>query len=64
MLSAVAGLQTGVPSLSNSVVVGVTCAILVALFVAQRYGSNAVGVSFAPIVVVWLSANAAIGIYK
>ena len=45
-------------------VVGVTCAILVLLFAGQRYGSSKVGFTFAPIVIVWFTANVMINLYN
>ena len=43
---------------------GVTCAILVLLFAGQRYGSSKVGFTFAPIVIVWFTANVMINLYN
>ena len=63
VLSAVSGLQVKV-ALSQNAVVGITCGILVALFMMQRFGTARVGAAFAPIVIAWMLANAAIGIYK
>ena len=41
-----------------------TCAILVLLFAGQRYGTSKVGFTFAPIVIVWFSANVMINLYN
>ena len=41
-----------------------TCAILVLLFAGQRYGTSKVGFTFAPIVIVWFTANVMINLYN
>lgn len=64
VLSAVSGLSVGIPSLSTGFIEGVTCAIILLVFLSQRYGTGLVGRCFAPIIIMWLLANAAIGVYK
>jgi len=44
--------------------VGISIAILIALFSLQRFGTDKVGSSFAPILLVWFSFIAGIGIYN
>ncbi|KAG5141816.1 hypothetical protein JHK82_017511 [Glycine max] len=61
VLSAVSGIST---SLGQEVVVGISIAILIALFSLQRFGTDKVGSSFAPILLVWFSFIAGIGIYN
>jgi len=60
VLSAVEGLREAGP-ISQSTVVVVTVAILVALFSVQRRGTGRVGAWFGPIVIVWFAAIAALG---
>ncbi|KAF2202665.1 potassium transporter [Delitschia confertaspora ATCC 74209] len=64
VLGAVQGLNVAVPDISKSTVVGVTCAILILLFVVQPIGVTKISVVFAPIVIVWLAFNAGFGIYN
>ncbi|CAK7229896.1 hypothetical protein SCUCBS95973_007385 [Sporothrix curviconia] len=52
------------PGLGTPVIVGVTCAILVLLFLVQPFGTARLGTAFAAIVVVWLLFNMAAGIYN
>ena len=51
------------PDISSSVIVGVSCAVLVLLFLVQHWGTTKIGVCFAPIVVLWLLLNLVFGIY-
>jgi KUP system potassium uptake protein len=64
VLGAIQGLRVVNPSLETSTIVGITCAILVALFLIQPFGTARIGTSFAPIVVIWLLFNLASGIYN
>ncbi len=45
-------------------IVGVTCAILVLLFAFQRFGTSKVGFTFAPIVLLWFTANVMVNLYN
>ncbi|CAN0916866.1 Potassium transporter 5, partial [Linum grandiflorum] len=45
-------------------VVGISVAILIVLFSVQRFGSDKVGFSFAPIIMVWFAFIAGIGAYN
>jgi len=45
-------------------VVGISCAVLVVLYVFQWVGTNHLGWLFSPIVVAWLLFNTIIGIYN
>ncbi|HEY6342739.1 MAG TPA: KUP/HAK/KT family potassium transporter [Bryobacteraceae bacterium] len=62
VLSAVEGLAIASPRLSP-VVVPLTCVILVALFSIQRRGTGDVGKLFGPVMVVWFSVLAALGVF-
>ncbi|CAN1832086.1 Potassium transporter 5 [Linum perenne] len=61
VLSAVEGLSS---SLGKEAVVGISVAILIVLFSVQRFGSDKVGLSFAPIIMVWFAFIAGIGAYN
>jgi KUP system potassium uptake protein len=60
VLSAVEGLQVATPTLS-SYVIPISIGILIGLFSFQRYGTNAVGKLFGPVIVVWFVVLGAIG---
>lgn len=62
VLSAVEGLELITPGLSTFVI-PISITILVVLFAFQKYGTNAVGKFFGPIIVVWFTVLGAIGIY-
>src|SRR5207245_11505054 len=60
VVSAVSGLQVASPALAAQIV-PFSLAILVALFLLQRFGTGTIGVLFGPIMVVWFAALAAVG---
>jgi KUP system potassium uptake protein len=62
VLSAIEGLTVASPQLAPAVV-PLTCAILVALFAVQRWGTGGIGKVFGPIMVVWFSTLAGLGLY-
>jgi len=64
VLGAVQGLNVAVPHITKSTVVGVTCAILIVLFLVQPFGVTKISVVFAPVVIIWLAFNAGFGIYN
>lgn len=51
------------PSIETRTIVGISCAILVVLFAIQPFGTSKIGSTFAPIVILWLLLNLALGIY-
>lgn len=61
VLSAVSGLELAAPSVAH-LVVPISIAILVALFVLQRRGTGAVGWVFGPVMLAWFVSIAAIGL--
>ncbi|HET8599081.1 MAG TPA: potassium transporter Kup [Segeticoccus sp.] len=63
VLSAVEGLEVAAPSVAH-LVVPVSAVILTCLFLAQRFGTGKVGSLFGPIMLLWFSALAAIGLAK
>lgn len=64
VLGAVQGLNVVKPDISKSTVVGVTCTILVLLFLLQPLGISKITTVFSPIVIIWLALNASFGIYN
>ncbi|ORY16876.1 potassium transporter-domain-containing protein [Clohesyomyces aquaticus] len=64
VLGAVQGLNVVAPDISKSTVVGVSCAILILLFLIQPLGVTKISVMFAPVVIIWLTFNAGFGIYN
>ena len=63
VLSAVEGLEVAFPSLGNWVLV-VTCVILAVLFMNQHRGTAVLGKLFGPIMVVWFSVLAILGLIQ
>jgi len=61
VLSAVEGIEVASPSLEH-LVVPITAAIIVALFMLQRLGTAVVGRLFGPVMLVWFCVVAALGI--
>ncbi|KAI9890815.1 MAG: hypothetical protein M1814_003599 [Vezdaea aestivalis] len=64
VLGAIQGLTVVAPNITPGTVVGVSCAILVLLFLVQPLGTAKLGSCFAPIVIVWLTFNASFGVYN
>ncbi|KAF7555244.1 hypothetical protein G7Z17_g2309 [Cylindrodendrum hubeiense] len=64
VLGAIQGIKVADPTLSASTIVGISCTILVLLFLLQPFGTSKLGTCFAPIVTVWLLFNLASGIYN
>jgi len=64
VLGAVQGLTVVNESINKPTVVGVTCAILVVLFLLQPLGISKLTMAFSPIVMVWLALNACFGVYN
>ncbi|MCW2973924.1 MAG: potassium transporter Kup [Thermoleophilia bacterium] len=62
VLSAVEGLKVVEPSLEH-LIVPITAAIIVALFAIQRFGTAVVGRAFGPIMVLWFSSLAVLGVH-
>jgi KUP system potassium uptake protein len=61
VLSAVEGVQVAAPSVSN-LVIPITVAIIIVLFLAQRLGTGAVGRMFGPIMSAWFTVIAVLGV--
>ena len=63
VMSAVEGLKVATPSLAH-LVIPISLAILVSLFVAQRFGTGTVGVVFGPVMLVWFAVIALLGAHE
>ncbi len=61
VLSAVEGVKVSAPSVAD-LVIPITVAIIVVLFLVQRLGTGAVGRMFGPVMVVWFTVLAALGV--
>ncbi|XP_019451783.1 PREDICTED: potassium transporter 5-like [Lupinus angustifolius] len=64
VLSAVGGIKEADSSITEGRIVGISIAILIFLFMIQRFGTDKVGYSFAPIVCVWFAFIGGIGVYN
>ncbi len=63
VLSAVEGLEVATPFF-EPYILPITCGILVALFLSQRFGTGSVGRVFGPVTVLWFSTLALLGTYQ
>jgi KUP system potassium uptake protein len=61
VLSAVERVKVAAPSVSG-IVIPITLVIIVVLFMAQRLGTGAVGRVFGPVMAVWFTVLAALGV--
>ncbi|XP_051131517.1 potassium transporter 5-like [Andrographis paniculata] len=64
VLSAVGGIKEAAPSMNDATIVWISVAILIFLFSFQRFGTDKVGYTFAPILCVWFAFISGIGIYN
>ncbi|PIN16865.1 hypothetical protein CDL12_10481 [Handroanthus impetiginosus] len=65
VFSAVSGVELAMAKEHHKYVeVPVACAVLIALFALQHYGTHRVGFLFAPVVITWLLCISAIGVYN
>jgi len=62
VLSAIEGTRVAAPSLEH-LILPITIAIIVVLFLAQRLGTNAVGKLFGPVMAVWFTVIGALGVH-
>ena len=62
VLSAIEGVKVAAPSLSD-LVIPITVVIIVALFLVQRFGTGAVGRLFGPVMGVWFTVLAVLGVH-
>lgn len=64
VLGAIQGIRVADSDLGTDAVIGISCAILVTLFLVQPFGTSRLGTAFAPIVAIWLLFNFSSGIYN
>jgi KUP system potassium uptake protein len=62
VLSAIEGVKVAAPSVSG-LVIPITVAIIICLFLAQRLGTGAVGRLFGPIMCVWFTVLGVLGVH-
>jgi len=62
VLSAVEGLSIAAPTLQPGVILAITLAILVALFMLQSRGTAGIGAIFGPVMLVWFATIAVLGL--
>ncbi|XP_054823575.1 putative potassium transporter 12 [Prosopis cineraria] len=64
VMSAISGLQGQIEGFDTKGVVIISIVVLVALFSIQQFGTGKVGFMFAPVLALWFSSLALIGIYN
>ncbi|XP_022758030.1 potassium transporter 5-like [Durio zibethinus] len=64
VLSAVGGIKQATTAMTEDRIVWISIVILVCLFMVQRFGTDKVGYSFAPIICVWFTFIGGIGVYN
>ncbi|XP_022959570.1 potassium transporter 5-like [Cucurbita moschata] len=64
VLSAVGGIKNATSTMTQDKIVWISAAILVCLFMVQRFGTHKVGYSFAPIICIWFILIGGIGFYN
>ncbi|KAH6799712.1 hypothetical protein C2S51_036196 [Perilla frutescens var. frutescens] len=64
ILSAVGGIKEATSHMTEDLIVWTSVAILVLLFMVQRFGTDKVGYTFAPIILLWLSLIAGVGVFN
>ena len=61
--SAIEGLRALNPEISSATIISIVIVILVGLFVFQQFGSGIVGRTFGPVMLIWFSFIAVIGVH-
>ncbi|XP_045794258.1 potassium transporter 5-like [Trifolium pratense] len=64
VLSAVGGIKEAANQITENQIVLISVAILIGLFMVQRFGTDKVGYSFAPIICIWFAFIGGIGVYN
>ncbi|KAL7605821.1 hypothetical protein Lser_V15G18758 [Lactuca serriola] len=64
VLSAVSGLKNATSTITEGRIVAISVVILITLFMVQRFGTDKVGYTFAPIICLWFSLNVGVGVYN
>ncbi|KAM4086625.1 hypothetical protein ACJW30_10G116700 [Castanea mollissima] len=64
VLSAVGGITNATTEITEDMIVWISVAILIFLFMVQRFGTDKVGYTFAPIICVWFAFIGGIGLFN
>ncbi|KAL5561517.1 hypothetical protein UlMin_031264 [Ulmus minor] len=64
VLSAVGGIKEATTKMTDDMIVWISVVILICLFMVQRFGTDKVGYSFAPIICVWFALIGGIGVHN
>ncbi|KAJ0979758.1 hypothetical protein J5N97_015232 [Dioscorea zingiberensis] len=64
VLSALGGIKMATEAITQDEVVWISVLVLIFLFITQRFGTDKVGYTFAPIITVWFILNAGIGTFN
>ncbi|KAL3827849.1 hypothetical protein ACJIZ3_016651 [Penstemon smallii] len=64
VLSAVGGIKEATSAMTEDRIVWISVVILILLFMVQRFGTDKVGYTFAPIICVWFFFISGIGLYN
>ncbi|XP_026455756.1 potassium transporter 5-like [Papaver somniferum] len=64
VLSAVGGIKEATSFMTEDRIVWVSIAILICLFLVQRFGTDKVGYCFAPLICIWFAFIAGVGLYN
>ncbi|XP_030493056.2 potassium transporter 5 [Cannabis sativa] len=64
VLSAVGGIKEADPSMTQDKIVWASVAILIMLFMVQRFGTDKVGYTFSPLLLLWFALISSIGLYN
>ncbi|KAF3442534.1 hypothetical protein FNV43_RR16450 [Rhamnella rubrinervis] len=64
VLSAVGGIKQSTSTMTEDMIVWISVGILVCLFMVQRFGTDKVGYTFAPITCLWFALIGGIGVYN
>ncbi|GLT66554.1 hypothetical protein SLA2020_389120 [Shorea laevis] len=64
VLSAVGGIKGATSVMTEDMIVWISVVILIFLFMIQRFGTDKVGYTFAPIICVWFAFIGAIGLFN
>ncbi|KAG6624933.1 potassium transporter 5-like isoform X3 [Carya illinoinensis] len=64
VLSAVGGVKEAASGLTDNMIMWISVGILIALFQIQRFGTDKIGYSFAPILTIWFLSIGSVGLYN
>ncbi|KAG6672417.1 hypothetical protein I3842_16G056600 [Carya illinoinensis] len=64
VLSAMGGVKEAASGLTDNMIMWISVGILIALFQIQRFGTDKIGYSFAPILTIWFLSIGSVGLYN